>query len=510
MLRLGVAIRPLRYIDGLTIPDDAYLALTIARNIAKGLGPLYSLDFTNGFQPLYVFLMTPIYWLFPHDLNLPVHLALTLLALFDTATLYLLYKLTASKSQSSFTPLIIAAAWIFNPYIIATSNNGLETSLSLFFVVSVYYYYQSNIGQHDLSAKTNRDFFVLGLLLGLSLWARIDNILLVFAVIALLTFSAFGQRLSFPRLLRFYLIIALGAIMVYLPWLAYSYRYTGDLLPISGKAVRYMSLATVGHQPTWDNWYRQQISEGLRIVVGHNRIYLAALGALLIGLPLFFWQISLRDMLARLKAHNLYLLFSLIIFTTYMLYVFGTWYFSRYLYPVMLLFLFFLATLIDLYNTKIINRNWRRGLNLGIIIFIVSTSVLRPSFRNLYLSTDIANMGYMNLGLWARNNFPDSTTVGSSQTGALGYFANNLRVVNLDGVVNKRCFEALQRKDNMGYIHRTGVEYVIGWEINIDFIKWETADFHTDDLRFVQKIEPFRSWYFDWYVYKVKHPLNEN
>ncbi|MEK7250053.1 MAG: hypothetical protein AAB209_06475, partial [Bacteroidota bacterium] len=58
-IRCIVAARPLEYLDGLTIPDDAYLSLTIARNIAKGLGPLYGFEYTNGFQPLYVFLMVP-------------------------------------------------------------------------------------------------------------------------------------------------------------------------------------------------------------------------------------------------------------------------------------------------------------------------------------------------------------------------------------------------------------------------------------------------------------------
>ena len=51
LLRCSVALRPLEYIDGLTIPDDAYLSLTIAKNIAAGLGPLYGLEHTNGFQP---------------------------------------------------------------------------------------------------------------------------------------------------------------------------------------------------------------------------------------------------------------------------------------------------------------------------------------------------------------------------------------------------------------------------------------------------------------------------
>jgi len=36
LIKFWVAVRPLKIIDGHTIPDDAYLCLTIARNIAWG------------------------------------------------------------------------------------------------------------------------------------------------------------------------------------------------------------------------------------------------------------------------------------------------------------------------------------------------------------------------------------------------------------------------------------------------------------------------------------------
>jgi hypothetical protein len=60
-IRLAVVVRPLEFLDDLAIPDDAYLSLTLARNIARGHGPLYGLAPTNGFQPLYVFLMAPVF-----------------------------------------------------------------------------------------------------------------------------------------------------------------------------------------------------------------------------------------------------------------------------------------------------------------------------------------------------------------------------------------------------------------------------------------------------------------
>src|SRR5512138_3415968 len=85
--------RPLAYVDNLTLPDDAYLSLTIARNLARGLGPLYGTAYTNGYQPLYVFVMAPVYLVWPTEPFVPVKIALFVLTLFDVATLILLWKL---------------------------------------------------------------------------------------------------------------------------------------------------------------------------------------------------------------------------------------------------------------------------------------------------------------------------------------------------------------------------------------------------------------------------------
>ena len=48
--RLVVALRPLKWLDGVAIPDDTYLSFTIARNLARGLGPLFGTELTNGFH----------------------------------------------------------------------------------------------------------------------------------------------------------------------------------------------------------------------------------------------------------------------------------------------------------------------------------------------------------------------------------------------------------------------------------------------------------------------------
>ena len=225
-LRSYVSLRPLEAIDGLTIPDDAYLSLSIARNIAQGLGPQYGEQYTNGFQPFYVFLMVPVYWLIPHDPIMPVHLALLLTSLFDTLTLLILLRLVRRVSTSACTPILTALLWMLHPRIIGVATNGLETAIACFFVVWVLAYFHKHFlpAEH---APNRRDCVRLGVLLGLGMLARIDCIVLAAVVTALLLWMHGSARRG---ALAWAMVVNASMFLVYLPWLAYSYAYTGERL----------------------------------------------------------------------------------------------------------------------------------------------------------------------------------------------------------------------------------------------------------------------------------------
>src|SRR5262245_47671310 len=79
LLRLGLAWAPFTYLaERGPLIDDAFYSLSVARNLAAGVGPTADgVHETSGFQPLYTLLLVPLYALFRHDLILPIHLALT-------------------------------------------------------------------------------------------------------------------------------------------------------------------------------------------------------------------------------------------------------------------------------------------------------------------------------------------------------------------------------------------------------------------------------------------------
>ena len=64
---------------------------------------------------------------------------------------------------------------------------------------------------------------------------------------------------------------------------------------------------------------------------------------------------------------------------------------------------------------------------------------------------------------WIQAQTPSDATIGVFNCGAIGYFSDR-RVVNLDGKVNPRAFEALRAGDIRRYISEQGIDYVIDHE----------------------------------------------
>src|SRR6188474_2715798 len=61
---LAIVARPLHAVFDDPLSDDGYYVLAIARRIALGQGVTYDgATLTNGFQPLWVFLCAPLFWL---------------------------------------------------------------------------------------------------------------------------------------------------------------------------------------------------------------------------------------------------------------------------------------------------------------------------------------------------------------------------------------------------------------------------------------------------------------
>ena len=221
--------------------DDSFYDFQIARHIAHGDGATFDgTHATNGFQPLYVALLVPIYRVAGTSDTLPIHAALVLSALLSVATAYLLYRMLARR-VSDVVAIIAAGAWSFSPIVMRQTANGLETALALFALAATTFYYLERVRPDD-GPRPRRRFAALGALAGASILARAD---LAFLVLAMCLDYLLVQRArrSGHRWRGDVAVAAGMCALVCLPWMVYGMAAVGSPFPESGRATRYLALA---------------------------------------------------------------------------------------------------------------------------------------------------------------------------------------------------------------------------------------------------------------------------
>ena len=523
-LRAWLVARPLPALDGRAIPDDAYISLQIAKNIGLGLGPLYGDAYTNGFQPLYVWIMAiPAALAGPAELGTVdgldalVKVALAVCAAFDLGTL-LLVALLLRRAGFPIAALFFALAWAIYPPFLATAMNGLETGLSLFFVALVWLLAE----RWPLASAPPRHLALLGLAVGVGATARIDLLMVgLFFAAASLAALWRGRTAGLGALARGWLprnlALAAGVAVGYAPWLFYSHYYTGRWYPISGEAVRFLSLAGVNrkHMRPFYEAMIERARDALRDNLPYLRWAALAAAALLVALAVVACLRRDPALAARVRAALRLLalpaLFGASLLVAYTFYIFCPWYFTRYFAPISILAVATLGLAVDVSARALA----RRAPLLGRVVFglaftaLAAAAIVQPKLDDLLRKGPDKRLGYRNLGIWARDKLPEGTILGAAQSGALAYYATQTLVYNLDGVVNQDAFAALKRRRLHEYIRAKKIRYLIGWDVNIWFLAHHSRGLPRREWVKRPPIRGFRSWGFPWLVYEVLTPENE-
>jgi len=188
------------------------------------------------------------------------------------------------------------------------------------------------------------------------------------------------------------------------------------------------------------------------------------------------------------------------IVAAYALVVFGPWYFARYFYPLIIPVTLVLAVAAD---ELLAVAGARRAVALAAIAALgVAGSVADPRWRALFEPRP-PQWGYMRIGEWARDHIPPGTRIGGAQSGALGYFADRLTVVNLDGVVNRACYDAMRAGRMLPYIRGAGVRLLV-WQDDIEAIARETRDGDAGALTHLGQVPGIETGGWSWQLYRVE------
>jgi hypothetical protein len=480
-LRIPLALRPERFLTGLPYGDDAYYLFSIARNLALGRGPTVDgTHLTNGFQPLILFLYTPIFWLCTPNSWLAVRSTIILNGVIAALTVWavamLLRRLEHKPHTSGLTaPIIGAAIWMAAFQIFAAMTNGLETGLSSLLLLVTLWMYAKLQSDHPQDSKISiSQWSMFGLVLGLDVLARIDAAIIV-AIIVLMLFV--NRRLIEA------LVSGGMALLVSAPWWIFNWVSCGSLMPSSGQAEHSWPM------PAGENIGQatKAISDILSLVFylpGSFSVVWHVIWALL-----FIGALAYVCYRTRLIAHIRasfqlrallpFLLFSFSLLIYYMFFFGAPHFISRYLQPMRVLWCIVVAVAVSVL--------WRKKIARWVILCaaLLGLAFSVDGYIGDYFPAH-RTFDFYEMGIWASKH-PDEK-IAMLQSGIASFIAPN--IINLDGKVNADALRAHQKGRLAAYLRDENFTYIADWKPFIEDIAAITRkdELYFDSVGMIDKI----------------------
>lgn len=458
------------------VSDDAFYYLTIARNVVGGAGATFDgATPTNGFHPLWLVCLLPIYAVAGDHAELALRLSLALGALLSAATVALLGATVKAWTRDSLTGALAAALLALNPYAIMEGVNGLETALALLMLTVV-------LALLARDPAGWRGVLVLGLASGALVLARSDMALVLAGLYAYLLCS---------RRMRFWPLAGAGGVAGFMValWLAWSWATVGALVQSSAVAIPWLvrarmedAVASGWMTPAqiagrvWRHFWQTSLYQwlnyaGVGLLAGliglAARVASRARARIPAGRqPGWVWWGG-AGTLAMLLASE-FIRFSL-----------REWYIAPLALWSAVLGAGLLAPWAALPKTRRL-----------LVIVCAALALVAGGQAGRDLSTRgrywFQSDQYA-AARWIAAHTPPDAIVGSWTAGIYGYFAER-RVVNLDGVVNWDAIRAYRARRLYAYMR----EQRIGWVVDFDeFVSDFTHFFGADVDEFLAPVETF-------------------
>src|SRR5262249_24305018 len=205
---LSLAFRNTGVVFDLPLTEDGYYTLTVARNIARGVG--FSVDgrtLTNGFQPLWGIVSSLFFLVTGEHKELLIRLVLLASALLAILSAFLWSRLAAGMLgvEGGLYRICFIVIYLSSFQLLAQHFNGLETGLVLV-LQAVLGLYWCSAGDPPL-----RRSVALGLMIGVLVVARIDTG--IFAVLLALEMLWRGRRDVGPAFVAAVVMTAMATLI---------------------------------------------------------------------------------------------------------------------------------------------------------------------------------------------------------------------------------------------------------------------------------------------------------
>jgi len=497
------------------VPDDAYYYLKVARNVVAGQGATFdAIHPTNGYHPLWLGALVPVAWVVREPLAF-VRAALGLGVGLSFLTAILLHRLVRRITGSWWIPLLALILYWLNPRAVASSLNGLESSLSTLLFTVLLWGTLRIADRRSPTADWSRESGVrnpeylsvaFGVLMGLLFLARTDNVF--FIGVFWLAAVAMAER---GRRLRRAGVMAAAAAALAVPWAAYNWLAFGSPVQVSGLAVPYVQHALYrpeehgGLSPTLHGLklFAVMLYEGLRGEIGYSR--LVSFPAIALSLLVFAicWRREAaldadpaRSMAAR-RAILVLLGLGLASFAHLFVHAAIRWYPRPWYFDQLLVLLpavFALALSVATRRAQLPGAESRVPVaapqepgpgDLAPCSHPVAQSAIRnPRLLGALVALALAGIGgllversaallrrgewpwaveMLDAARWLRDNTREGDVAAAFNAGIIGYYSQR-RVVNLDGAVNNAAYEALRHRSLLSMMRRAKVAYYLDFE----------------------------------------------
>jgi hypothetical protein len=425
------------------VPDDAAYYFKIAENASAGRGLTFDgLNRTNGFQPLWLAVLVPVYAVHRGGPETMFRIFLLMQIALLTAAAVLLHGLLARFYRQS---VAFAGGLLFLFAVFLPAVNGMESAILVFCIALVFRDAARSAVVVGGSGKRHARF---GILLGLAVLARLDVIFAPVVVGAACLFRMAREREGRGAAARRFIGLAAGVAAVVGPYLAFNLVSFGGVMPISGMLKS--SFPSIDFSGSAAAGLGRRGLFGIVLAAGYLAWFGARYGELRRNLS---GRLAFQSAMALAAAAALLHFLHTMLFMKWA--VFG-WHFIPYALLGCLVACEPLQRVFpgDLAGTRRAAYALVVAVVLGAGLFGAIRSFDRPLDRSWCVASYDA-------ALWARRETPASAVFAMKDAGNFGYFSCRA-TVNLDGVVNGLAYQrALRDKALKEYLAGLGVGYLV-------------------------------------------------
>lgn len=429
------------------VPDDTGYFYKIALNVVLGKGLTFDgINQTNGFQPLWLYLLLPLAWAMreaPADLYFRATLIYQL-SLVAIAGIVFFFAMSLYSRRSA----ALAATTLFYIFGIRNFANGMETGILVLCLSELLYF---SLKYRPFSgSSTIKHAFIFGLLLGLTILARLDMVFLLGIIYAFVLWQVLfsTKRTDKIQLIRQFLASVIAFILVTIPYFIYNSTQFGSVMPISGQLKN-----TFPHilQPSFGA--DRFPSEVLLIVISICTFSL--MGSFLFLRSRAASTGQDRYKLTILLIGSLYVLIHYVHTALFMKWAVFSWHFAFYYFQVCVV----LVYLLDWISVRL--PAFAKRPVIAIVIMALFVVLLERTYRVATTQPRGWQFQSYRAAAWVRNNLPPDARLALKDAGLFGLLSER-SVVNLDGLVNNLEYQEYLRMRRLNdYFRQKGIQYLV-------------------------------------------------